>query len=204
MILVYSECGRQARAAQRLYNQRFPGVPHPSRQVFEKTVKRFREMGSMTYKSWIGRPKRVGQRVQLEDVFAYVLAHFQSSTREISEHCGLTKSRICSILNEVGAHAYRPTPVQTQMPGDAQRHYDFCNFIMNRLQMQPTFLADIIWTDEASFSRNTMYNKQGIHSWALENPRCAVKVRHQVLWSINVWSECTKIDWLARCFTRAS
>ena len=63
---------------------------------------------------------------------------------------------------------------------------------MNRLQIQPMFLVDIIWTDEASFSHNTMYIKQNIHSWALENPRCAVDVQHQVRWSINVWCEMYK------------
>ena len=35
----------------------------------------------------------------------------ESSTREISEHCGRRKSRIWTILREVGAHPYRPTPV---------------------------------------------------------------------------------------------
>lgn len=187
MVLIYGECGRQARAAQRLYQERFPGKPHPSWQVIVKTVKRFRETGSVTYRPRPGRPRGSGQRVPPEDVLAYALAHPQSSIREISEHCGLAKSRIWSILNELGAHPYRPTSVQALMAGDAQRRYDWCNFIMNRLEVQPTFLADIIWTDEACFSRDTMYNKQNIHFWSLENPRCAVEVRHQVRWSINVW-----------------
>ena len=164
MVLIYGECGRQVRAAQRLYRQRFPGGPHPSNQAIEKTMKWFRETGSVTHKSCIGRPRRVGQLVQLEDVLVYALAHLQSSKREISEHCGLTKSRIRTILNEVGAQPYRTTPVQALMPDNAQRRYDSCNFIMNRLQIQPMFLADIIWTDEASFSCNTVYNKQNIHS----------------------------------------
>ena len=131
MVLIYDEYGRQSRAAQRLYRQRFPGRPHFSRQVIEKTMKRYRETGSVTHKSRISRPRKVRQRVQTEDVLAYTLAHSQSSTREISEHCGLTKSCIWAILNEVGAHPYQPTPVQALMPGDAQRHYDFYNFIMN-------------------------------------------------------------------------
>ena len=46
------------------------------------------------------------------------LAHHQSSLREISEHCGLTKSHIWTILNEVGAYPYQPTPLQALMPGD--------------------------------------------------------------------------------------
>ena len=144
MVLIYGECGRLARVAQRVYRQRFPGGPHPSRQDIEKAVKRLRETDCMTHKSRIGRPRRVGQRVEPENVLAYALAHPQSSTKEISEHCGLTKSRIWTILNEVGAHFYRPTPVQALMPGNTQRRCDFCNFILNRLQIQHIFLSDII------------------------------------------------------------
>ena len=107
--------------------------------------RRFRETGNRIHKSRTGRPRRVGQGVESADVLTYALAHPQSSTREIREHRGLTKSSIWTTLNEIGAHPYRPTHVQALMPGDAQRRYDFCNFNMNRLQIQPTFLGDIIW-----------------------------------------------------------
>ena len=106
---------------QRLYRQCFPGGPHPSRQVIEKTVKRFRETGSVTHKSRIGSPRNVGERVQPEDTLAYILDHPQSSTRETSEQCSLTKSHIWTILNKVGAHPYLPTSVQALIPGDGKR-----------------------------------------------------------------------------------
>ena len=57
---------RQERAAQRLYRQGFLEEPHPSRQIMEKTLKRFRETGSVIHKSRIGRSRRVGQRMQTE------------------------------------------------------------------------------------------------------------------------------------------
>ncbi|GBM87353.1 hypothetical protein AVEN_181534-1 [Araneus ventricosus] len=104
----------------------------------------------------------------------------------MSENCGLSKSRVGKILTESGAHPYRSTPVQGLLPRDAERCYTWCNFVMNYLEDHPTFLADIIWTDEVCFSRNGMFNKQNVQTWLLENPRYAVKVRHQLRWSINV------------------
>ncbi|GBN42430.1 hypothetical protein AVEN_273097-1 [Araneus ventricosus] len=109
-----------------------------------------------------------------------MLAHSQSSTKMISANCGLSKSRVWTILNESGAHPYRSTPMQGLMPRDVERRYTWCNFVMNNLEDHPTFLADIIWTDEACFSRNGMFNRQKIHTWSLENPRYAVEVRHQL------------------------
>ena len=55
------------------------------------------------------------------------------------------KPYLWTILNESGAHPYRSIAVQALMPEDIQRRYDFCNFIMNRLQIQTTFLVNIIW-----------------------------------------------------------
>ncbi|GBN87454.1 hypothetical protein AVEN_149389-1 [Araneus ventricosus] len=92
-----------------------------------------------------------------------------------SENCGLSKSRVRTILNESGAHPYRSTPVQGLLPRDADRRYMWCNFVMNNLEDHPTFLADKIWTDEACFSRNGMFNRQNVHTWSLENPRYIVK-----------------------------
>ncbi|GBO32686.1 hypothetical protein AVEN_109494-1 [Araneus ventricosus] len=84
-------------------------------------------------------------------------------------------------------HPYRSTLVQGLLPRDAERRYTWCNFVMNNLEDHPTFLEDIVWTDEACFLRNGMFNRQNVHTWSLENPRYAVEVRHQLRWSINVW-----------------
>lgn len=58
---------------------------------------------------------------------------------------------------------------------------------MNQIQVKPAFLAAILWTDAACFSRNVMYNRQSTHYLALENPRCFSNVRHQMRFAINVW-----------------
>ncbi|GBN62086.1 hypothetical protein AVEN_36416-1 [Araneus ventricosus] len=104
----------------------------------------------------------------------------------ISENCSLSKSRVWTILNESGAQPYRSTPVQGLLPRDVERRYMWCNFVMNNLEDHRKFLTDIIRTDEACSSRNEMFNREIVHTWSLENPRYAVKVRHKLRWSINV------------------
>ncbi|GBL77646.1 hypothetical protein AVEN_152884-1 [Araneus ventricosus] len=69
----------------------------------------------------------------------------------ISENCDLSKSCVWTILNESGAQPYRSTPVQGFLPRHAERRYTWCNFVMNNLEDHTTFLADIIWTNEAFF-----------------------------------------------------
>ncbi|GBL98928.1 hypothetical protein AVEN_165743-1 [Araneus ventricosus] len=48
MFLIYGECGSKAKSAARLYRERFPEGPHPTRQTILKVVKRLRETGCMT------------------------------------------------------------------------------------------------------------------------------------------------------------
>ncbi|GBO32685.1 hypothetical protein AVEN_109493-1, partial [Araneus ventricosus] len=67
------------------------------------------------------RPRNVGRKVQPEDVLAYALAHPQSSTKMISENCGLSKSRVWTILNESSAHPYLSALVQRSMLRDVTR-----------------------------------------------------------------------------------
>ncbi|GBM09417.1 hypothetical protein AVEN_184113-1 [Araneus ventricosus] len=105
-LLIYGECGRKAKSAARLYRERFPEGPHPTRQTILKVLKRLRETGCVTSRPRVRRRRNVGRKVQPEDVLAYVLAHPQSSTKMISENCGLSKSRVWTILNESGAHPH--------------------------------------------------------------------------------------------------
>ncbi|GBN07662.1 hypothetical protein AVEN_107931-1 [Araneus ventricosus] len=78
-------------------------------------------------------------------------------------------------------------PIHTCAGISAERRPTWCNFVMNKLEDHPTFLTDIISTEEAYFSSTGMFNRQNVHTWSLENPRYAIKFRHQLRWSINVW-----------------
>ncbi|GBN13865.1 hypothetical protein AVEN_270087-1 [Araneus ventricosus] len=145
------------------------------------------ETGCVTSRPRVRRPRNVGRKLQPEDVLSYALVHSQSSKKMISENCGLKKSRVWTILNEAGAHPYRSIPVQRLLPRHAERRYTWCHFVMNNLVDHPKFLADIIWTDEACFSHNGMFNRRNVHTSLPENPRYSVEIPHQLRWSINVW-----------------
>ncbi|GBN47009.1 hypothetical protein AVEN_263975-1, partial [Araneus ventricosus] len=94
------------------YRECFPEGSHPTRQTILKVVKCLRETDCVTSRPRVRRPRNVGRKLQPEDLLAYALAHPQSSTKMISENCGLSKSRAWTIPNESGTHPYRSTPVQ--------------------------------------------------------------------------------------------
>ncbi|GBM46455.1 hypothetical protein AVEN_78597-1 [Araneus ventricosus] len=67
-MLIYGESGRKANSAERLYRERFPEGPHPTRQTILKVVKRLRETGCVTSRPRVRRPRNVGRKVQPEDL----------------------------------------------------------------------------------------------------------------------------------------
>ncbi|GFW73789.1 uncharacterized protein TNCV_1542431 [Trichonephila clavipes] len=72
------------------------------------------------------------------------------------------------------------------MPGDQERHFDFCNFVLNTLDENPDFLNEVLWSDECQFSRQGTINTQNKHYVSLENPHLIRPNLHQVRWSVNV------------------
>lgn len=184
MVLLYGQCNRNGREAARQYAIRFPNDKHPSPGVILNVVKRLRETGSVMKHS---RPRNLNTHVSKEEILGYALAHPQSSVRNISQACGSSKSYVWKVLNLYGAYPYRPQLVQGFLPGDEERRFDFSNFIINKLETDSSFVNDILWTDECTFSRIGVINKQNTHFWSLENPRHIRPNKHQVRWSVNVW-----------------
>ncbi|GBM29673.1 hypothetical protein AVEN_203584-1 [Araneus ventricosus] len=89
-IAICCECRRKAKSAARLYRELFPEGTYLTRQTILKVVKRLRETGCVTSRPRVRRPRNVGRKVQPEDILAYTLAHPQSSTKMITENCGLS------------------------------------------------------------------------------------------------------------------
>ncbi|GFT37039.1 uncharacterized protein TNCV_175571 [Trichonephila clavipes] len=98
------------------------------------------------------------QRIPAEDVLGYALAHPESSVRDISKPCSYSKSTVWNILHTYDAYPYRPVLAQVLMPGDQERHFDFCNFVLNTLDENPDFFKEVLWSDEYQFSRQGTIN----------------------------------------------
>ncbi|GBM74897.1 hypothetical protein AVEN_152051-1 [Araneus ventricosus] len=126
------------------YEPIYTAIHRPASYTTNRLKSCLRETGCVTSRPRVCRPRNVGRKVQPEDVLAYALAHPQSSTKMISENCGLSKNRVWTILNESGAHPYRSTPVQGLLTRDAERRYTWSNFVMNNLEDHRTLLVDII------------------------------------------------------------
>lgn len=68
-------------------------------------------------------------------------------------------------------HPYKFTKVQALKPEDFNRKVRFCENITIRIQEEPNFLRNIIWTDEVKFSREGVFNRRNKQFWDNQNPK---------------------------------
>jgi hypothetical protein len=78
--------------------------------------------------------------------------------------------------------------VQNLHPGDSAMRLEFCHWLHTNRQLLPL----ILFTDEATFTRNGIKNTRNSHRLSHDNPHCIVDTTYQSRFSINVW--CGMID----------
>lgn len=83
---------------------------------------------------------------------------------------------------------YKFHVAQKLFPGDNLRRIEWCNWLFNKIQENPDFLGNIIWTDECTFTSCGLFNRNNEHIWSRENPREFREIRRQGRFSVNVWA----------------
>ncbi|EFN63884.1 hypothetical protein EAG_08086, partial [Camponotus floridanus] len=92
-------------------------------------------------------------------------------------------------------YPYHIQRVQALLPNDFHVRIAFCQWFLQTLVQIPQLLSLILFTDEASFSRNAIRNFHNNHVWAEENPHEVCEDRFQHQFSLNVWIGIVG-DWL--------
>ena len=91
-------------------------------------------------------------------------------------------------LKEQGLHPYHIQKVQALESGDFLRRVIYCEWLLQQCRERPNFLNCILFTDEAGFTRNAVFNSDNTHIWSDENLHARQKVRFQRGLSISVWT----------------
>ncbi|EZA59696.1 hypothetical protein X777_16395 [Ooceraea biroi] len=59
--------------------------------------------------------------------------------------------------------------------------------MQQKIARNPQFVAEVLFTDEANFSRNAIVNFHNNHLWCDENPHAILESHFQVQFAFNVW-----------------
>lgn len=186
MICVYAQENYNSCAAARRYSELYPNRVRPGRKIFQRIYTNLGERGCFHTKNPGGRPKTVTVR-QEEEVLVRIAEDPSLSTRRLEAATTLSKSTVSRITHTENLYPYHFTPVQNLLQNDLPARMEFCQILLNKKNENPSFLNNILFTDEATFTRRGIFNWRNNHYYALVNPHLPRERHFQHEFSVNIW-----------------
>lgn len=172
--------------ARRFYQERFPDLPVPHHEKFQKIHQQLCDKGEF-YKREKNLPSR-NRPVRTPEIEEQVLHEVENnqstSTRKIAQRLEISHQTVWKILHDQQLYPFRLQKVQKLLPGDLPRRLDFCNWMLHQNEH---FFRKIFFTDECCFSKEGMFNSHNSHLWDDEQPHGTFSRNHQHRFSVNVW-----------------
>lgn len=189
MHLFYGRSYGNAFEARRLYALAFPRRRVPCHKTFIRIDQRLRDIGSLKpRKIDSGRQRNDDSFQKEEKILDCIKKNPSTSTRRISNEVAFSKSIVSRILNKNGLYPYHLQRVQSLLPRDFDSRVNFSQWLLERCDHDPLFLSSIMFTDEAGFNQDGIFNFHNKHIWSESNPHEICESKHQHQYSINVWA----------------
>jgi len=110
------------------------------------------------------------------------------SSRSVGRALGVSHQSVLRTLHEDGMHPHLLQRVQAITPDDYLPSLNFARWYLQQTAANPTFPADVLFTDEATFTRSGMFNIHNSHLRAHDNPHDTIAHAYQERFTINVWA----------------
>ncbi|XP_022165622.1 uncharacterized protein LOC111030441 [Myzus persicae] len=187
MVFILGLADGNGNLAIMLWAERFPQrrVPRPNTSL--TAYHRLSETGNARPVNELGRPRFVRNVANEELVLDLVHEDPELSVRRIALRTGISPSVVLRILHQNHMRPYHRQRVQKLLPHDYPARLIFSQTIISKIAMNPNFLKNILFTDEAVFTKDGIFNQHRSHLWSEENPH-AIRIRgSQYKFSINIW-----------------
>lgn len=189
MHYLYGLADGNAYKARRLYQRRFPNRVVPDARTISSTHRRLCETGSFEPNNHLKGAPQTARTPAIElAVLNSVEENPDISTRKVANNLNISHVLVWRILHDYLLYPYHIQRVQALLPRDFPLRVNFCQWFLQKVTENPLFDTKILFTDEASFTRNCIRNFHNNHFWAEENPHAIVESHHQVQFSLNVWA----------------
>jgi len=192
MHFVYGFCDGNARAAVEEYRRRFPDRRISSRSVFTLIHQTLRDTGSLPSVSVQSEREVVRTISTQENILEMVQRSPRLSTRRMASRIGVSRMQVWRTLHEENLYPYHDQSVQHLEPGDHAQHMDLWHWI----KAHPELLSVILFSDEASFTRDGVNNLRNVHTWSHNNPHetSVTNFQKDIFCECMVWCAWEQVD----------
>ncbi|KAJ8953517.1 hypothetical protein NQ318_023641 [Aromia moschata] len=188
-ILMMIGVGDRMRTQQevcRLFHEMHPDREPVSQSTVSRIERKYRELGHVRDAPRQGRPK-INENVQ-QDVILSALENPHCTVRQVSRDLNIGKSSVSNIFKKVKYHPYRVRLIHELAEDDFDRRTEFCEYMMDHNNQNNGFIANILFSDEATFFLNGHVNRQNTRYWSQENPHWMQEYHTQHPQKVNVWA----------------
>ena len=135
-----------------------------------------------------GKPPQRAESSNELVVLASVNANCRRSTNEMARETGLSQSTVHRILRKHKYHPLKFRQHQELRPGDNERRMEFGMLVLERIDNDPYFVRNILFTDESSFNLHHGPNPQNVRHWAQVNSNVTYASHTQHPSKLNLWA----------------
>jgi hypothetical protein len=164
MLIIFGECGWNAREAARIFSDRFPDQPSPDHKTILRVLARAQETGKvLPNRNEIGGGARTARTLANEEAILNIVEEDGTrSIREIAQEVDISSRSVHRVLNEKRLHPFHYTRVQHLEPEDYPARRFFCVWLLNKAAEVENFISRILFSDESSFGRQN----RNLHGWS--------------------------------------
>lgn len=184
----YGDLKHSYQAVADLFNERFPNRPPISKNGVVTTVRRFEEHATLKDLPRSGRPKTATNEDMATDVLVTVMEEPHSTTRNLGTEFNISTYSVRNILKSNSYHPFKVHLVHELSGDDFDRRIEYCDTMMQKLDTDPNFVNNIVFSDEASFLLNGNLNRHNCRYWSEKNPHWKREAHTQHPQKVNVWS----------------
>jgi len=164
------------------------GLNHISKSTVERTIRRFVGQGTVKDLQKCGRPRTVAtEEMQLHIAQSFVENPHLSLRRASDEH-DVSHETVRKVLKSIKFHPYKIHLVQELNEDDPDRRIEFCETMMNKIDEDPPFLYNIVFSDKATFTLKGKVNRHNCRYWSDTNPDWMMDSHTQYPQKVNVWA----------------
>ena len=156
MHLMYGLAMCNASKAKRLYSEYFPNRRIPNKKTFQKIHEHLWETACFQRRSsYTGRP--INRNCRFEE---WVLHHVEKNTEDSTRKIARTEN-----VAHVSEREQQLYPYHFQRVLKLIYNLVFCTWFLQMCEREESFVSTIFFTDEASFTRDGIFNFHNNHNW---------------------------------------
>jgi hypothetical protein len=110
----------------------------------------------------------------------------RTSVRRIAAAEGIDVPLVWRIFHEQPLYPYHIQQMEALTPNHHVRVV-VCQWLLAKCVVNTQFVANVLFTNEAGFTRDGIMHVHITHVWVDDNPHTTMASRHQHQFSINMW-----------------